>query len=283
MLKNKKINEESKKALKEFREKQIQTNIKLHIIVLSLIILIDICLIIFIFLYKSKIFEIKSKTKRNSSSLNREKYYIEDNKNNINHQLVNIFARNHNWNDRFSYIFETSEEVNMAKNAVVEYYSGLGRKLDKNNFVLLNRYISVIDGDTFSDLRERMQYSYQTFVLIESSNHTKFGFYFADIFLFHKRNIYDEDMCFIMSFKHEGIFKCKGKGNKFEIKDDDNGMIIIGEGDIIIKNNFSSNEKGGIINFPFKSFDLSNINTNIFTEITGDIEIKAIEIFIFNL
>ena len=54
MIKNSNINEESIKAMKEFRQKQIQSNIKLHILFLILIILLDLGLLIFILIYKKK-------------------------------------------------------------------------------------------------------------------------------------------------------------------------------------------------------------------------------------
>ena len=53
------INEESKKALKDFKQNQINSNIKLHKIFLILVILINIGLLFFIYFYKSKISEIK--------------------------------------------------------------------------------------------------------------------------------------------------------------------------------------------------------------------------------
>ena len=36
---------------------------------------------------------------------------------------------------------------------------------------------------------------------------------------------------------------------------------------------------GGIINFPFKSFDIYGIKNNVFTEYNGEFEIYDIEIF----
>lgn len=45
------------------------------------------------------------------------------------------------------------------------------------------------------------------------------------------------------------------------------------------------NNKLGVINYPFKSFDISTINENIFSKKNGEIKINAIEIFIvdFNI
>ena len=60
--KNNNINEESIHSLQDFRKKQIITNIRYHIIFLTLLIIINIGLTIFIIFYKSKINSLKSKT-----------------------------------------------------------------------------------------------------------------------------------------------------------------------------------------------------------------------------
>ena len=74
--KNENMNKESILSIKEFREKQVQTNIKIHIFVLIIIAIINIILIIFIISYKSKIRELKSKTNINSTNLTQGTYYI---------------------------------------------------------------------------------------------------------------------------------------------------------------------------------------------------------------
>ena len=92
MIKNSNINEESIKAMKEFRQKQIQSNIKLHILFLILIILLDLGLLIFILIYKKKISDIKSKTDNNSSLINSDKDSLNYYNNEINHKVLNIVA-----------------------------------------------------------------------------------------------------------------------------------------------------------------------------------------------
>ena len=66
---------------------------------------------------------------------------------------------------------------------------------------------------------------------------------------------------------------------KLEIKNNDEEMIIIGNNDIIIQKNYLERDKSGIINYPFKSFDISNINSNIITGEIGEFNIKELEIF----
>ena len=54
-------------------------------------------------------------------------------------------------------------------------------------------------------------------------------------------------------------------------------LLDIGNGDIIINHEFKSN--GGIINYPFKSFTIPE-NDNEFNKLKGKFEIKDIEIYI---
>ena len=79
------------------------------------------------------------------------------------------------------------------------------------------------------------------------------------------------------------MFKCIGDKNKLKIEEDDDGMLIFGDNDIIIKNNYLQyDKKMGIINFPFKSFDVSTINNNIFTDTTGEFHVRSIEVYFFD-
>ena len=283
MIKNKNINEESAKAMKEFREKQIQSNIKLHIIFFALIMLLNIGLFIFIIIYKSKISEIKSKTNKNSSSISNDKDSISQNRNEIDHKIINILANGFGGFFHFSFIFETKKEIDNVKNCIVEFYKQKNMNLDKDKFTMVFKYQGMADGDSFSSLKGRIDNSYHTFIFIESENNMRFGFYIEDIILFDKKNRYidKENNCFIMSFQKEGIFNCIGKKNKLELKNDNEGMIVIGDGDIIIKNNFYKSDETGVINYPFNSFDVSTINKNIFTDRNGVFPVRGVEIFSF--
>ena len=284
MINNKNINEESIKAMKEFREKQIQSNIKLHILFFILIMLLNLGLFIFILIYKSKISEIKSKTNKNSSSINNDKDSLAQNRNEISHKLINIMANSYSGNYHFSFILETSEQVDKVKNSIVEFYKEKNMNLDKNKFNMNFKYHGIFDGDSFSTLKDLIGFSYHLFFCIEDITHKTFGFYIEDIILFDKKNKYidKENNCFLMSFQKDGIFKCIGKKNKLELKNNDEGILIIGDGDIIVKNNYLQEKKLGVINYPFKSFDISTINQNIFTEVNGEFQIRGIEIFSFD-
>ena len=144
-------------------------------------------------------------------------------------------------------------------------------------------YQGTFDGDSFSSLKRRIDNNYHSFIFIRTENNMRFGFYIEDIISFDKKNRYinKENNCFIMSFQKEGIFNCIGKKNKLEMKNDNEGMIVIGDGDIIIKKNYYSNEESGVINYPFKSFDISTINNNIFTDKNGAFPVRGVEVFSF--
>jgi hypothetical protein len=163
MIKNSNINEESIKAMKEFRQKQIQSNIKLHILFLILIILLDLGLLIFILIYKKKISDIKSKTDNNSSLINSDKDSLNYYNNEINHKVLNIVANSYDGYYHFSFIFETKKEVDSVKNYLVEFYKEKNMNIDKDKFNMNFRYQGFLDGDSFSSLKLRIEYSYHTF------------------------------------------------------------------------------------------------------------------------
>lgn len=284
---NSNINKESHISLKQFREKQIKSNIILHIIFIILIFIIDAGLLIFIFIYKFKISKIKSKSKENSSLINSNQNLIDESNDSINHKFLNIISQMPTATYRFSYMLEKSEHVQKLKNSIKVFYKDIKDiNLDTNKFGIRFIYSGFAEGDSYSYIKDKIDYSYNNFIIIESDDNMKFGFYFEEtIDLSNEKGFqYNGNKCFIISFQHDGIFKCiDDKSNKISIKNDEN-MIVIGNDDIIIKNEFFGyDDKKGIINFPFKSIDVSNINKNIFTEINGKFEVRGIEIFSFDI
>ena len=282
------INEESAKEIKEFRKKQIEINIKLHIIFFFILLIINIGLLFFIILYKSKISEIKSKTKKDSSSISIDKESIIQSNYQIEHKLVNILANGLGGYYRFSMIFENHKQIQTVKNYIIDYFKGKYESLQKMNMSHLEvifKYQSAREGDNFYDLKDRIEYSYHTLFIIETESEMKFGFFIEEVLIIEDNKYSNNDInCFIFSFQKEGIFNCIGQNKKIEIdKNNDDGMLIIGNGDIIIKHNFLQNESGGVINYPFKSFDISTINNNIFTGINGEFKIRYIEIYSFDV
>ena len=164
------------------------------------------------------------------------------------------------------------------KNSIKDFYKEQNITLFPEYFVLYFKYQAIRDGDTFEILKEKINYSFNTFIIIEAENKIKFGFFIQGAIIQETYYDYDdrENNCFLLFFKSEKIYKCKGDKTKLKIKDNKNGILIIGEDDVIIKENFLNKGNYGKINFPFNSFD-NGMNNDI--ELNGEFKIKGIEIF----
>ena len=272
MKKNDKMNPDSIKSLKEFNKKQIKINIRIHLFFLSMIVIINVCLFNFIIMYNNQISEIKLKSSESKSSLNSGQNNIMTQQNSIEHKLVNIFSISLNiyGNTHFSMLFEKSEEVTMVKSFINDY-----TKIDNPKLLLI--YQGNNDSDDSRILLNIIQYFNNVLIIIGTKDGHKFGFFFEDTISPNSKGYFESesDKCFIFSFQNKEKYKCLNNGinlavNKFN-------LFNIGDGDIIINHNFMIN--GGIINFPFKSFDISGIKNNVFTEYNGEFEIYDIEIF----
>ena len=280
------INEDSYRTLKIYRQNQIKANIRLHLIFILLLFIIDIGLIIFIIIYKIKLSSLKYKTSQNSNMINSNKDFIDKNQNMITNKYLNIVAQSPQETIRFSLSLDNSQEVNKIKNNIIKFYKeNKNINLDINKFSMKFIYQAVMEGDTYTDIKNKINMYSNIFILFEAEEENKFGFFLEEqILLDNKHGFeYNGNNCFIMSFQHEGIFKCIGDKNKLRIKDEDN-LLLIGEDDIIIKNKFLFfEEKRSMVNFPFKAFDVSTINQNIFTNNNENIfNTLAMEIFSFD-
>ena len=280
------INEDSYRTLKIYRQNQIKANIRLHLIFILLLFIIDVGLIIFIIIYKIKLSSLKYKTSQNSNMINSNKDFIDKNQNMITNKYLNIVAQSPQETIRFSLSLDNSQEVNKIKNNIIKFYKeNKNINLDINKFSMKFIYQAVMEGDTYTDIKNKINMYSNIFILFEAEEENKFGFFLEEqILLDNKHGFeYNGNNCFIMSFQHEGIFKCIGDKNKLRIKDEDN-LLLIGEDDIIIKNKFLFfEEKRSMVNFPFKAFDVSTINQNIFTNNNENLfNTLAMEIFSFD-
>ena len=280
------INEDSYRTLKIYRQNQIKANIRLHLIFILLLFIIDIGLIIFIIIYKIKLSSLKYKTSQDSNMINSNKDFIDKNQNMITNKYLNIVAQSPQETIRFSLSLDNSQEVNKIKNNIIKFYKeNKNINLDINKFSMKFIYQAVMEGDTYTDIKNKINMYSNIFILFEAEEENKFGFFLEEqILLDNKHGFeYNGNNCFIMSFQHEGIFKCIGDKNKLRIKDEDN-LLLIGEDDIIIRNKFLFfEEKRSMVNFPFKAFDVSTINQNIFTNNNENIfNTLAMEIFSFD-
>ena len=143
ITKNKnKISKESENALKNFRQKQINSNIKLHKIFLGLIILVNIGLLFFIIFYKSKISQIKKISNSHTSNINTNDIQLKSLSNELGHKMVNIAALGSYDQFRFSLIFEKSEEFHEVKKFIYDYEIELGEKMSEYEYFYNVFYIS---------------------------------------------------------------------------------------------------------------------------------------------
>jgi len=270
--KNESINQESIKSLKEFREKQIQSNIKIHIFFLLIIICINICLLIFIISFKIKIKQVTSKTKQSSSNLSKNTHYLSSLGNSLSHKVVNILAVSANsyGNLHFSFLFEKSEEVQSIKNSIISY--------TKFEILYLHLiYGSNIDSDNTSVIMNLIKYWSNLLFIVGSQSGEKFGFFLQESINLNILGIFNSyvNRCFLYSFKNKKEYTSNEKGIPITVNEKE--LINIGNGDIIINHNFKTN--GGTINFPFKSFNISKEDVE-FKRLNGNFEIKDIEIYI---
>ena len=281
------INEDSYKTLKNFRQNQIKTNIRFHLIFILLLFIVDVGLIVFIIIYKIKLASLKFKSSQDSNLINSKKDFIDRNQNLITKKYLNIAAQSPFGTFRFSLSLDNSQEVNQIKKNIIKFSKdNRNINFDINELNMNFIYQAVFEGDTYTDFKDKIDMSSNIFFLFEALEGNKFGFFLGDkIFLDNKQGFeYNGNNCFIMSFQHEGIFRCTGDKNKLTIKNEDY-FLIIGDGDIIVKNKFLFyKEKRAMINFPFKAFDVSTINENIFTNNNeNEFNVLAIEIFSFDL
>jgi len=262
------INQESIKSLKEYNKKEVESNIKLHKVFLSMIIVVNIILVIFIIIYKLKISSIKSKSNINSLALKEKTNYITSVYDSIMLKLTNIFAVsiNTNGNFRFSMIFENSDEVNFVKNFFFI------------RSALLLIYQVEADTDDTQIILDIIKYYTRTLILIETKNGEKFGFFFEDE-IYPNRGEYFEsnsNNCLLFSIGSKEKYNCASKSVMFQVNKDT--LFNIGNGDIKINYNFMTN--GGNIKFPFESFDIDENKDSIFNKLNGHFEIQQLEIYI---
>lgn len=278
------INENSKNALKDFSKKQIIMNILYHKIFLGMCILVNIGLFIFVILYQKQLKEIHFITNKNTREYRKNNFDLTEQRNSIDHKLVNIIAVNRRRYLQFAYSFENKNEFNMIKSMISEYYRSNPLQYDENIFeqYKLNLiYQSTSLTSNFDDLKDILNYHRNSLFIIHTVRGKKFGIYVDEpiIFNYDKEYISNENKLFIISFEAKSIHKYNGNGTALKINK--KKFIEIGDGEIIIFENFYNN--GGFIDYPLKSFEGLNEYDNIFTFENGKFDIKFIEIFAFYL
>jgi len=276
------ISEESRTALKQFREKQILSNIKYHKIFIALLIIINIGLIGFIIFYKKKISELKKLSNQYSSKINSRDSTSSLTMSDIDKKFLNLFAQNPTVNSKISYIFDTGEEFSKVKDLVYSFsekFHGIPPNLETRRTIFV--YSSVFDSEGFDIFMERVCYYDNIFIAIRTDDDKKFGLYFEELI------IPDENTrefkgnttgIFLYSFENQKAYKFIGKKEQ-SMKITKKELLNFGDNEIIVKNEFYSN--GCELNAPLKSFDLEGDDPKIFTGKIGKFNAIEIEIYCF--
>jgi hypothetical protein len=279
--KNNNINEESLHSLQDFRKKQIITNIRYHIIFLTLLIIINIGLTIFIIFYKSKINSLKSKTSSYYNQIDKGDATISNLNTVLTHKLVNMGLLNQYGLIRFSFIFEKSDEFKTVQNVIYDYR----KEVEKREVPIEYRSTFLLfEGmmDNYDKFLDRVAYFWNLAIFIETLENKKFGIFLSDIIAPIKENEFQtESKNIIMySFDTKKKYNYIGDGKKVLSINKDGKMLVVGDDELIIYDDFYMN--GGEINFPMKSFDFSTVNSNVLTGENGKFSIKNIEAFCFS-
>ena len=279
--KNNNINEESIHSLQDFRKKQIITNIRYHIIFLTLLIIINIGLTIFIIFYKSKINSLKSKTSSYYNQIDKGDATISNLNTVLTHKLVNMGLLNQYGLIRFSFIFEKSDEFKTVQNVIYDYR----KEVEKREVPIEYRSTFLLfEGmmDNYDKFLDRVSYFWNLAIFIETLENKKFGIFLSDIIAPIKENEFQtESKNIIMySFDTKKKYNYIGDGKKVLSINKDGKMLVVGDDELIIYDDFYMN--GGEINFPMKSFDFSTVNSNVLTGENGEFSIKNIEAFCFS-
>ena len=279
--KNNNINEESIHSLQDFRKKQIITNIRYHIIFLTLLIIINIGLTIFIIFYKSKINSLKSKTSSYYNQIDKGDATISNLNTVLTHKLVNMGLLNQYGLIRFSFVFEKSDEFKTVQNVIYDYR----KEVEKREVPLEYRSTFLLfEGmmDNYDKFLDRVSYFWNLAIFIETLENKKFGIFLSDIIAPIKENQFQtESKNIIMySFDTKKKYNYIGDGKKVLSINKDGKMLVVGDEELIIYDDFYMN--GGEINFPMKSFDFSTVNSNVLTGENGKFSIKNIEAFCFS-
>jgi hypothetical protein len=279
--KNNNINEESIHSLQDFRKKQIITNIRYHIIFLTLLIIINIGLTIFIIFYKSKINSLKSKTSSYYNQIDKGDATISNLNTVLTHKLVNMGLLNQYGLIRFSFVFEKSDEFKTVQNVIYDYR----KEVEKREVPIEYRSTFLLfEGmmDNYDKFLDRVAYFWNLAIFIETLENKKFGIFLSDIIAPIKENEFQtESKNIIMySFDTKKKYNYIGDGKKVLSINKDGKMLVVGDDELIIYDDFYMN--GGEINFPMKSFDFSTVNSNVLTGENGKFSIKNIEAFCFS-
>lgn len=267
---NENINQESLSSIKDLQKRNIKSNICLHKFCLYFLVIINGFLITFIILYKSKLSEVNSQLNLHKNELSHYEQKLENQKRTTDKKIINVVSQTPL--GYFSYIFDNCEEANMIKSLIIKKSNH--KNINNINFSFL--FAGYVESHNFKHTIEDLSFSSNILVLIREQENYKFGVYFENGLSYKSNSVnFDDKGCFVFSFQTKEKYDYIGNSSCFKFNED---QMIFGEDDIIINNNYF--DKGGIINFPFKNFDVKKLEgNNVFTSSVGLIFVEEVEIY----
>ena len=231
-----KINTESLKAFEEFQKTKKESNLKMYKIIIILVLIFNIVSIIFYIIFKYHIYSI-----RNSNSFLNENIIEKENEltfliNKNEKMMVNLISFNY----KFCYIFKKFSEIDLIRNSILEINKDKFKDID--NIRILFLYQSFINGDKKQKFINIILDWENIAIIIETTFKKRFGLYLTKPINFNKNETHCEikdENAFLFSLDNKKIFKIKDKDKPaISITIEGDIMFEIGDGDIIVKNNF---------------------------------------------
>lgn len=279
------ISPESREAIKQFREKQILSNIKYHKIFIGLLILINIGLICFMIFYSRKIKQLQNLSKQHSSLINTKDSAQSSVKNDIFKKFLNLFAFCPPNIFGLTYLFDNGEEFLKVRDTVYNYVESLGdipHEKDSRSTIFI--YQNLIDTEKYEEFLNRITYFENIFIVIKTDEEKKFGIFIKEPIIpddedNSKDYIGNTTHIFLYSFEKQKMYKFIGTRDK-SFKMTKTELINLGDNEIIFKADFSTN--GCELNSPLKSFNLEGDDEMVFIGKTGKFNTVEMEIFSFS-
>ena len=126
---------------------------------------------------------------------------------------------------------------------------------------------------------EKISFYEGVIIMVQTVDKERFGIYHKGTIIPDDKHNFDSECqdVFLFTLDSNQIYKFKGK--KYSMHFNKKTFLSLGEDEFAIYNEYFDN--GGYIDFPLKSFDFSNVNSNILTKTNGKLNIRNIEVFCF--
>jgi len=252
------------KSLILFNKKIRKQNEKMFKIVLIVCLFVNVFLMLFLVYFKNFLLKTKNENLELNNKINdllfKNSIYNYQN----NYRMVNILssANNFFWvlttNLKLSFVLKNINEYSLIKPLL---------KIDEKKLHLIPLYQYSTDGYK----RNKILFSYNFLILIETYNNYRFGFI--------NNKVENEYLIYFFSFDLQKIFKPLKKDINFNNYKEGNILLKIGDKDLIIYENFNSTDNGGYSEY--KNFELYDKLENPLIGINGFFSIKEMEIFFF--